>query len=342
MPIVVALGAVLVLGGVAALLGQVQGLQVLFTTVLPYSCLALFVGGVLYKVVGWARSPVPFRIPTTCGQQKSLPWIKGNNLENPHNLFGVLGRMALEIFLFRSLFRNTKTELHRDGPKVAYAPTKWLWLGGLVFHYAMLVVVIRHLRLFTEPVPQWILWLQQLDAFFEVGVPAVFITTVAFLVGVTYLFLRRVFIPQVRYISLANDYFPLFLLLGIGLTGGILRHFVKTDIVGVKELILGVVTFAPVSMPGVHWWFYVHFMLVMALFAYFPFSKLMHAGGVWMSPTRNLANNNRAVRHINPWNPPVKVHTYEEYEDDFRQRMVDAGLPVDKPLEQKGAEGSRP
>ncbi|MFH1810461.1 MAG: sulfate reduction electron transfer complex DsrMKJOP subunit DsrM [Pseudomonadota bacterium] len=342
MPMLFALGAVIVLGGLAALLGQAQGLQILFTAVLPYSVLALFVGGVLVKVAGWARSPVPFRIPTTCGQQKSLPWIKSNNLENPYNIVGVVGRMALEVFLFRSLFRNTKTELHRDGPTVSYGPTKWLWLGGLVFHYSMLVIVIRHLRLFTEPVPVWILWLQQLDGFFEVGVPAMFITTVAFLVAVSYLFLRRVFIPQLRYISLANDYFPLFLLLGIGATGAILRHFVKTDIVGVKELILGVVTFSPVAMPGVHWWFYVHFMLVLTLFAYFPFSKLMHAGGVWMSPTRNLANNNRVVRHINPWNPTVKVHTYEEYEDDFRQRMVDAGLPVDKPLEQKGAEGAQP
>jgi hypothetical protein len=52
--------------------------------------------------------------------------------------------------------------------------------------------------------------------------------------------------------------------------------------------------------------------------------------GVFLSPTRNLANNNRAVMHVNPWNYPVKVHTYAEYEDDFREKMKAAGLPVEK------------
>jgi nitrate reductase gamma subunit len=51
---------------------------------------------------------------------------------------------------------------------------------------------------------------------------------------------------------------------------------------------------------------------------------------VFLSPTRNLANNNRMKRHINPWNPKVKFHTYDEYEDDFREKMIEAGLPVEK------------
>jgi hypothetical protein len=69
------------------------------------------------------------------------------------------------------------------------------------------------------------------------------------------------------------------------------------------------------------------------LLAYFPFSKLMHFGGIFLSPTRNLTTNSRAVRHINPWNYPVQIHSYEEYEEEFREKMVDVGLPVDKPLE---------
>ena len=124
----------------------------------------------------------------------------------------------------------------------------------------------------------------------------------------------------------------MFLLLAIGITGIFLRHFAKTDIVAVKELTIGLLSFSPKIAEGMHWLFFVHLFYVSILFAYFPWSKLMHFGGVFLSPTRNLANNNRAVRHINPWNYPVKVHTYEEYEDDFRERMVEAGLPVDKPL----------
>ena len=70
--------------------------------------------------------------------------------------------------------------------------------------------------------------------------------------------------------------------------------------------------------------------LVSVLFAYFPFSKLMHLGGVFLSPTRNLVNNSRIKRHINPWNYSVKTHSYEEYEDEFRELMREAGLPLEK------------
>ncbi len=83
---------------------------------------------------------------------------------------------------------------------------------------------------------------------------------------------------------------------------------------------------------GVGVLFYVHLFFVCVLITYFPFSKLMHMGGVFLSPTRNLPNDNRMRRHVNPWDYPVKLHTYEEYEDEFRQKMVDAGIPVDKEL----------
>ena len=76
--------------------------------------------------------------------------------------------------------------------------------------------------------------------------------------------------------------------------------------------------------------FYIHLFILCVLIAYFPFSKLMHLAGVFLSPTRNLSNNSRMVRHVNPWNYPVKVHTYEEYEDEFREAMIEAGLPVEK------------
>jgi len=118
--------------------------------------------------------------------------------------------------------------------------------------------------------------------------------------------------------------------LGIGLSGFCLRHLLKTDVVGVKELALGLVTFKPTVPDTISALFYGHLFLVSVLLAYFPFSKLVHMPGVFLSPTRNLANTNRAVRHVNPWDYPVKVHTYESYEDEWREKMKGAGLPVDK------------
>jgi nitrate reductase gamma subunit len=109
-----------------------------------------------------------------------------------------------------------------------------------------------------------------------------------------------------------------------------MRYFIRVDITSVKELITGLVSFRPTIPQGIGVIFFVHLFLLSVLIAYFPFSKLMHAGGVFMSPTRNMANDNRVSRHINPWNYPVKVHTYSEYEDEFREKMKEVGLPVEK------------
>jgi nitrate reductase gamma subunit len=306
---------------VVAYLGvQSGGLHYLFGVVIPYAAIAIFLLGVVYRVLRWARVPVPFRIPTTCGQQKSLPWIKNSNLENPHNLIGVIGRMALEV----------------------YGPTKWLWLAGLAFHWSFLIIFVRHFKYFVEPVPEVIKIAGELDGFFQIGVPVLYATDVVILAALTYLFLRRVFIPYMRYISMAADFFPLMLILGIALSGVWMRYFGKVDLYGVKELAIGLVSFRPTAPATIGSAFYIHLFLVSTLLAYFPFSKLMHMGGVFLSPTRNLASNNRTVRHINPWNYPVKTHPYHEYEDEFRELMAKCGLPLDKPLEQKAEPAQQP
>jgi nitrate reductase gamma subunit len=308
---------------------KAANLHYLFGVIIPYAAFLTFLLGIAYRVLQWGRVPVPFRIPTTAGQEKSFPWVKQNKIDNPSTSLGVIIRMAFEVLLFRSLFRNTKAEL-RDGPNLSYGSTKWLWLGGLAFHWTFLIILIRHFRLFLEPVPIPIKIMESLDGFFQVGAPVLYLTDLIFLGAVTFLFLRRVIIPQVRYISLAADYFPLFLIGAIGSSGVLMRYFLKTDVVGIKELTMGLITFNPVVPQTIGTIFYIHLFLVSALFAYFPMSKLMHMAGVFLSPTRNLANNNRAVMYVNPWNYPVKVHTYEEYENDFREKMKAAGLPVEK------------
>ncbi|MFZ2447621.1 MAG: sulfate reduction electron transfer complex DsrMKJOP subunit DsrM [Syntrophobacteraceae bacterium] len=310
---------------------KAAGLQVFFGVTVPYIAIFACLGGIVYRILKWGRSPVPFRIPTTAGQQKSLPWIKQSKLDNPTTKGQVVGRMLLEVLLFRSLFRNTKAELDK-GPKIFYQWEKWLWLAGLAFHYAFLVILVRHLRFFAEPVPFFVYALDSMDGFFQVGLPGIYMSDAIFVAAVTYLFIRRVIIPQIRYISLPADYFPLVLLFAIGVTGILTRFFIRVDLIKVKQLAMSLVSFNPVVPEGIGVMFYIHFFLVCALFAYFPFSKLMHAGGVFMSPTRNLPNDSRINRHINPWDYPVKVHTYAEYEDHFRAKMVEAGLPVEKEL----------
>jgi nitrate reductase gamma subunit len=307
----------------------VANLHFLFGVIIPYAAVATFIIFTVFRILKWGSSPVPFRIPTTCGQQKSLPWIKQSKLENPSGLLGVAGRMALEVLFFRSLFRNLKTQMN-DGARLTYGEAKWLWAAGLAFHWSFFFILIRHLRFFTEKVPYPVQLVEMLDSFLQIGTPLLYMTDAVLLAAVTYLFIRRVGLPQVRYISLIADYFPLFLILAIATTGVLMRYFYKTDIVSVKMFTMSLVSFKPAIPQGISVLFYIHLFLLCTLFAYFPFSKLVHMAGVFMSPTRNLANTSREKRHINPWNYPVHVHTYEEYENDFRDKMKGAGLPVEK------------
>jgi nitrate reductase gamma subunit len=317
----------------AFILVEAAGMEYLFGIVIPYLAVAIFFVGLVWRILKWARSPVPFRIPTTGGQQKSFSWINQSKLDNPATPGQAFWRMVLEVLLFRSLFRNTAMQFDPKGPRINYATSKWLWFFALMFHYSFLTVLVRHLRFFTEPIPGWVNFIEMLDGMMDITLPALLISGFVLGGAVSFLLVRRLYLSNIRYISLFADYFPLLLILAIVTTGILMRYLFKTDIVSVKELTMGLVQFNPKLPEGVGSLFYVHVFLVSILFAYFPFSKLMHAGGVFMSPTRNLANNNRFIRHVNPWNYPVNMHTYEEYEDEFREQMVEAGLPVDRPLE---------
>ncbi|HCC53830.1 MAG TPA: menaquinol oxidoreductase [Desulfobulbaceae bacterium] len=330
--------AVLALVLVALVTAQVPGGQALLGIILPYLAFALFLGGVVYRVQHWAKSPVPFRIPTTCGQANSLPWIKQNKLDCPSTKAGVIGRMLLEVLLFRSLFRNTKAEIY-EGPKLVYGSSKFLWLFALLFHYCFLVIILRHLRLFMDPIPGFVAALEFGDGFFQIGLPVFYQTDAIFLGALAFLFLRRVLLTNIRYISLPADYFPLFLISGIAITGILMRYFLRVDVVAIKQLTHGLATFSPAITGQIGSIFFVHIFLVCALLIYLPFSKLMHMAGVFMSPTRNMMNNSRMVRHINPWNDPkIKPHSYASYEDEFREFMVGADIPVEKELPAQPAE----
>ena len=309
---------------------QGLGLTYLFGVIIPYAALAIFFFGVITRLIQWSRIPNPFRIPTTGGQQKGLDWIRHSRLDNPYTTGQVIGRILSEVFLFRSLFRNLAPRVGAASGGVTYASAKWLWLFAILFHYAMLTTLLRHLRFFTNPVPWPVRLIEAMDGWLEVGIPQIMVSGLLLLLGVGLLLARRLFIPKLRYISLMNDFFPLFLLLAIAATGALMRYIVGIDITSVKQLVMGLVSFRPMAPEGIGSLFFIHIFLVSTLLAYFPFSKLMHAAGIFFSPTRVQANNNRAIHHENPWNYPVKFHTYDAFEEEFRDKMIEAGIPLDK------------
>lgn len=318
-----------------AWIGVAIGLTPIFGIVLPYVAVLVFLGGMIWRMFYWAKSPVPFCIPTTGGQEQSLSFIKQNKIDCPSTTWDVVKRMFVEVFLFRSLFRNTHAVVLEEdpvskGPRTIYYSSKWLWCFSLIFHYSVLVIVIRHFRFFMEPVPVAIKFVEMIDGIMQIGSPRFYWTGGLALVALLFLLCRRLWNHRLRYISLINDYFPLWLLLGIVVTGICLRYFDKTEVSEVKIYLMALTHFSPISATGINAMFFIHLTLVCTLLIYFPFSKLAHMPGVFFSPTRNLANNSRRVRHINPWNPPKQYFTYAEYEDEYREAMAEAGLPLEK------------
>jgi nitrate reductase gamma subunit len=308
---------------------EVLGWISLFAVVLPYMAVAVFLGGFVHRVLKWASAPVPFCIPTVCGQQTSLPWIKASYLDSPQTTGGVVSRLALEILFFRSLLKNEKVEL--QGPqKLFFRASVLLWLGAMAFHWSLLAIVVRHLRFFLEPVPTAIVVLQRVDSILQNLLPILYMTDIIVVLALAYLFVRRMIYPQIRYISLASDYFVLLLIGGIALTGILMRLVYRVDLFQVKGWVMSMLSFHPMLPQGVNVLFYIHLFFVSLLIAYFPASKLMHMPGIFLSPTRNLRNASRNHRTINPWNPPVKVHTYQEYEEEFGESMKEVGLPVER------------
>jgi nitrate reductase gamma subunit len=340
---ILSLLAVLALVAIAYAGTSGAGMHYLFGVVIPYAAVITFFVGLIYKVLDWGRSAVPFAITTTSGQQQTFNWLPQNKIDNPSTTGGVVARMFFEVVTMRSLFRNTKLDyrVQHGEPVIRQGSEKFLWLFAIAFHYAFLVVILWHLRFFMEPVPQLVGVIEAFDGFLQVGLPQVLISGVILVLAALALLDRRLRMPNIRYLSLSSDFFPLFLILGIGITGILMRYLLRVDVTAIKELTMGLATLNPVipSEP-ISGLFYAHLFLVSVLFAYFPFSKLMHMPGVFLSPTRNLPNDSRAVRHVNPWNYPVKTHSYEEYEEENRDLMIEAGLPVEhNPEEEAAAEG---
>ena len=224
-----------------------------------YAATAIFVVGVAAKIASYARTPAPLKIPTTPA---------------PRTKTGVAWRMARELTLFESLYRANK----------------WIWLFGWVFHVALAVVLVRHLRYFTEPVWTVVAIAQPF------GVYAGF----AMVAGLTGLWARRFLVERIRYISTYSDHLMLALLVMIGVSGLMMKYVSHTDIVAVKAFMLGLMRFdwQPLPADGP---LLVHLFLVAALMAIFPASKLLHAPGVFFSPTRNQADDSRERRHLAPW-----------------------------------------
>lgn len=232
-----------------------------------YVATALLIGGLAYRITLFAKAPAPLKIPTTPA---------------PVTQTGVVLRLFREVVFFESLFKSTK----------------WTWLFGWMFHIGLFLVLLRHLRYFVSPhwfwVPDFVWELESLMQPF--GIYAGF----AMIAGLAGLWGRRMLVDRVRYISSPSDHLMLALLIAIGASGLMISFVFHTDIVAVKKFFIGLMTFNWSPLPG-DFMLLLHLTLVAILMAIFPYSKLLHAPGIFFSPTRNQVDNPREKRHIADW-----------------------------------------
>jgi len=296
---------------------------------LPFAAALLFTLRFCWKIACWMRAPIPFRISLTTGQHRGAAPIGHDRFRAPYTAWETFVRALLDLALFRPLLRTTPSVyLHARG-LVAHSG-RLLWLVAGVFHASLAIVLLRHLRFFLSPVPGFVVWLQGADSVSDLFIPKVHVTSVALLVALFWLLARRLALARLRYISLAADYFPLLLLIGVASSGILLRHVYRTDVGAVKGVFESAARFASVARVPTDSLLMAHVFLACTLVVYFPLSKLMHAPGAFMSPTLTLAANSRAKRHINVNNPVVPTLHYTDYEATFRTRMLEAGIPVEE------------
>lgn len=192
----------------------------------------------------------------------------------PVTRVGVVARMLREVTVFESLFKSNK----------------WIWLFGWIFHMCLFAELVWHSRYFTEPTWFFVPWLHWFIVFTGLGM----------LAGLGGLWARRFLVDRVRYISGPSDHLMLALLVGIGLSGVNMKFVMHTDIVAVKAFFLGLMRFNIQPLPSDPT-LLIHLALVAILMIVFPISKLLHAPGVFFSPTRNQIDNPREKRHVAGW-----------------------------------------
>lgn len=227
--------------------------------ILFYLATLVFVVGLLYRISVYTRTPAPLKIPTTPA---------------PTTTTGVVLRMTREVVFFESLFKANL----------------WTWGLGWLFHASLLLVLVRHLRYFTEPVWWWVALIQPFGMY----------AGITMLLGVLGLSARRIFVERIRYISTPSDHLMLVLFAVIALSGLSMTFVEHTDVVAVKGFILGLMTFNWQTLPS-GLGLIVHLAMVALLLLIFPISKLLHAPGVFFSPSRNQVDNPREKRHVSAW-----------------------------------------
>ena len=224
-----------------------------------YIAFFIFTYGLVCKILQYAKTPAPLKIPT---------------MPAPTTQAGVVFRMSREVILFESLFKSSKAT----------------WLFGWLFHFGLFLDMLRHLRYFIDPIWFWVVIIQPFGKY----------GSILMFVGLVGLLVRRIVVDRVRYISSPSDHLMLVLILCITSTGIAMSFYLGADVISVKSFFIGLITFDIHNIPADPV-LISHLIMVASLMIIFPYSKLLHAPGLFFSPSRYQVDNSRDKRHIAKW-----------------------------------------
>ena len=208
-------------------------------------------------------------------QYKNTPApLKIPTMPAPTTQAGVVFRMSKEVVFFESLFKSSKAT----------------WLFGWLFHFGLFLDMLRHLRYFIDPIWFWVLIIQPFGKY----------GSILMFIGLAGLLTRRIIVDRVRYISSPSDHLMLVLLLSITTTGMAMSFYLGADVISVKSFFIGLMTFDIQNIPSDPV-LVSHLLMVASLMIIFPYSKLLHAPGLFFSPSRNQVDNAREKRHVAKW-----------------------------------------
>ena len=226
-------------------------MTVLFSWVIPYVVLVVFMVGIIRRLAGWLHIPVPFKLTV---------------FPSPGTTGGAVLDLCKETIGLRSLWRGHKG----------------LWFAAWLFHLALAFVLVGHFFGILFLGRQFVMFGVTPAQSEQLSVLGGTYAGLGLTLGLLLLTLRRVGLAKLRFISTPGDYLVLVILAGIIGSGMYMRFFTDVTYLEVYRYLGGLLTFHPVPPPA-QGAFLVHFTLVELLLIYFPYSKLLHACGLFLS-----------------------------------------------------------
>ncbi len=226
-------------------------------TVLPYITISIFAVGWIYRLWSWAKARPSRRITLYPAPQATL---------------STTTSILKKALIFPAL----------------YNADKFLWFGAVIFLIGLFLSVALH-AFINYPVTTLLpnaLGFSDLWSYLGVsviareGISGWFgsLSAIFVVIAISFFLLRRLAIPEVRYLSTFADYASLAFLLIIISIGTYMRLFNIIDHVHLKAYLASLASLNPILPPS-NPLFMIHLTLAQFYLMYLPFSKATHSIG---------------------------------------------------------------